>query len=245
MWSGESLKRPEAGQGGKVTFLQCSADTKISYIKFNYRNARALLETFCTQSHPAQQGDHSATGSDLFHTFPVGFLCSVSLQMKKKPQLQLTDLPAWKTSTIFPICLPLELLIPVPLGTNKCQSPATLGVDLNLKWMGCRMKKIKNCHRWGTKEALQTPPTITAGKGMCSEVRTEKERDGLSQKSHNWKQTDVTGSPEDQTPQCPVSHPPYRFWKSKIKYPPVASDRQHCLIQLRDLSVYQRLESFL
>lgn len=44
-------------------------------------------------------------------------------------------------------------------------------------------------------EPLQTAPTITAGKGMCSAVRTEGERDGLSQKSQNLNQIDVTGSP--------------------------------------------------
>lgn len=109
--------------------------------------ARASLEIWCTQSQPAQPqlvpGDYSAMGSDLLHTFPVGFLRSVSLQTNKKPGLQLTGLPAWKTLTIFPACLSLELLIPVSLGTNKCQRPATLRVVLNLKRMGCRMKKKK------------------------------------------------------------------------------------------------------
>lgn len=109
--------------------------------------ARALLEIWCTQSQPAQPqlvpGDYSAMGSDLLHTFPVGFLCSVSLQTNKKPGLQLTSLPAWKTLTILPACLSLELLIPVSLGTNKCQRPATLRVVFNLKRMGCRMKTKK------------------------------------------------------------------------------------------------------
>lgn len=109
--------------------------------------ARASLEIWCTQSQPAQPqlvpGDYSAMGSDLLHTFPVGFLCSVSLQTNKKPGLQLTGLPAWKTLTIFPACLSLELLIPVSLGTNKCQRLATLRVVLNLKRMGCRMKEKK------------------------------------------------------------------------------------------------------
>lgn len=139
--------------------------------------AKVLLETLHTQSLPAQlqlvPADDGATGSDPLHTFPVGFLCSVTSQMNTKPRLQLTGLPCWKTSTSFPPCLSLELLIPVSLGTNKCQSAATLRVVLNLKRMGCRMKKnhkivIGQEH----KGALQTPPTISAGKGMCSEVRT-------------------------------------------------------------------------
>lgn len=56
------------------------------------------------------------------------------------------------------------------------------------------------------KEPLQTPPTITAGKGMCSEVRPEGEK--AKRAIIENKQTSQAHQ-EDQTPQSPVLHPPY------------------------------------
>lgn len=99
----------------KLTWREPAGNTSAPVL-----GARALVEALCPPAEPQLvPADDSATGSDLLHTFPVGLLCSASLETNKKPRLQLTGLPAWKTPTGFPPCLPLELLIPVSPGANK------------------------------------------------------------------------------------------------------------------------------
>lgn len=122
--------------------------------------------------------------------------------------------------------------------TKSCHTES--GLNLNGMW---DEKTPKVIGQEGA-EPLQTAPTITAGKGMCSAVRTEGERESAKRARIETKSMSQVHQ-EDVTPQSPALHPPYLCRKRKMKYPPVARDRQHCLIQLRDLSVYERLESFL
>lgn len=92
----------------------------------------------------------------------------------------------------------VELLIPVPLGMHKCQSPTPLTVALNLN----RSSTNKQKNLIDQKQKGPTPPTITAGMGMCSELRKEGKREGLSQKRDTIKNKEISQvHQEDQTAQ--------------------------------------------